>query len=219
MDKQSEYSSLRDEMLNLDNKKSNYILALYTITIFIFAIESNKSIFFLLPYIVLFPFQRQILSIRDGCIRIAAYIAVYLEEGEGWESNYEEILEYTRIKSNNYVNSKMIDVLTGRVAVSQIGFICSSACVIMCLYNIIIKKDNIIFNTIYIFCGIILYVLVKLLCKNAMNTMVTRKTYIDNLKKHKKQCDETEYTMKEYEDLLHIVNQKVHVHKNDNPKS
>lgn len=46
MDKQSEYSSLRDEMLNLDNKKSNYILALYTITIFIFAIESNKSIFF-----------------------------------------------------------------------------------------------------------------------------------------------------------------------------
>ena len=81
------------------------------------------------------------------------------------------------------------------------------------------KGYNIIFNTIYIFCGIILYVLVKLLCKNAMNTMVTRKTYIDNLKKHKKQCDETEYTMKEYEDLLHIVNQKVHVHKNDNPKS
>ena len=95
--KDSEYTMLKQEIISLVEIQNTYIIAMYTITITILgvAFERKSQILFLLPYIILFSFQRIISAKRDGMLRIASYIAVYLEEGTGWESIYETISNRT----------------------------------------------------------------------------------------------------------------------------
>lgn len=82
---------LRQEILDLITIQNTYIVAMYTITITIIGIglERKSNVLFLLPYIILFSFQCIISAKKDGYIRIAAYIAVYLEERDGWEKQYQ----------------------------------------------------------------------------------------------------------------------------------
>lgn len=83
----NEYLSLRSEIISLVDIQYNYILAMYTISIALIslAIQQQNEWIFLLPYIVLFSFQRVISAKRNIMIRIAAYIAVFLDEEFGWE--------------------------------------------------------------------------------------------------------------------------------------
>lgn len=94
----TEYTMLRQEILDLINIQNNYIIAMYTITITILgiALERQSQVLFLVPYLILFSFQRIISAKKDGMVRIAAYISVYLEKDkEGWESKYEELVAAT----------------------------------------------------------------------------------------------------------------------------
>lgn len=192
MDKNTEYTMLKEEILNLTNTRNNYIIALYTITvtIIVFAIERQNQYIFLIAYIILFAFQRRIISSREGMVRIAAYIVVFLEEGTGWESNYNEIFRNTCIKSKHQVkNPKLFELLTGRVSVVQLGFFCSAASIVMNWYNNKITLKNIIhlelIDYIAFICAVILYILLRIWSKNALKTNDIRNDYINELKQYK----------------------------------
>lgn len=85
-----EYTMLKEEILGLISSSDNLIIAMYTITIAILAVafETNNCLLFLLPFIVLFSFQGVLNRKRDNMVKLAAYIAVYLEEEKGWESKF-----------------------------------------------------------------------------------------------------------------------------------
>ena len=61
VDSNTEYNALRSEILNLISIQNTYIIAMYTITITIlgFGLQTQNSFLFLLPYIVLFSFQKE----------------------------------------------------------------------------------------------------------------------------------------------------------------
>lgn len=91
MNNNEEFSSLRDEIIESITLQNNYIVAMYTIavTIMVFAIEKNNSVLFLMPYMILFPFQSIINSKRDGMLKMGAYIEVYYGQDFKWEhTNY-----------------------------------------------------------------------------------------------------------------------------------
>ena len=79
MNKEEEHLSLRSEIISLVEIQNNYIIAMYTITIALItlAIQQKNVWIYLLPYVILFSFQRIILAKRDIMLRIAAYIAVF----------------------------------------------------------------------------------------------------------------------------------------------
>lgn len=134
--KDSEYTMLKQEIISLVELQNTYIIAMYTITITILgvAFERKSEILFLLPYVVLFSFQRIISVKRDGMLRISSYIAVYLEEGEGWESKYEEIFNRTTRRSRKRF-SKFTNIFIGRISSLQLGLLCSASSIIMHFYN------------------------------------------------------------------------------------
>ena len=62
VNKNDEYTMLRQEILNLITCKENYIIAMNTITVAILCVgfELRNPIVFLAPYVILFAFQNVI---------------------------------------------------------------------------------------------------------------------------------------------------------------
>lgn len=195
--KDSEYIELKEEVIALIQIQNNYIIAMYTITVSIlaFAIERNNEWLFLLPYIILFSFQRIIMAKNDNMVRIAAYIVVFLEEGYGWESLYKSIVHYTTIKNNTSKPfSKLKNIVSGRISSLQLGLLSSTGCITV---NIVNNKlysmpihDIKFFDIIPSLMGIILFVLLVSWCKNALNSMNRREVYIEALKFNKESINE-----------------------------
>ena len=81
IDKEIEYGTLRQEILDSITARDNYVIAMYTITtaILCLAFELQNPIIFLMPYIILFAFQNAITSKNENIILLAAYISIYLE--------------------------------------------------------------------------------------------------------------------------------------------
>lgn len=134
MDKNTEYSALKNELINLDTERNNLIIAMYSIfiTVFCFSVEFKNKYALLSLYIVLFAFQRRFITIRDGMNRIAAYIVVYLDNPYGWESNLITIYKETSDKNKQIVKMpKVIELVTGRVATVQLGLFSSFGTTIM----------------------------------------------------------------------------------------
>ena len=134
MDKNTEYSALKNELINLDTERNNLVIAMYSIfiTVFCFSVEFKNKFALLSLYIVLFAFQRRFITIREGMNRVAAYIAVYLDNPYGWESNFITIFQETCVKNKQIVKMpKVIELVTGRVASVQLGLISSFGTIIM----------------------------------------------------------------------------------------
>lgn len=134
MDKNTEYSALKNELINLDTERNNLVIAMYSIfiTVFCFSVEFKNKFALLSLYIVLFAFQRRFITIRDGMNRIAAYITVYLDNPYGWESNLITIFKETSLKNKQDVKMpKVIELVTGRVASVQLGLFSSLGTIIM----------------------------------------------------------------------------------------
>lgn len=187
--KDVEYTMLKQEILGLINIQNNYIIAMYTITVTIWGIayERRSHILFLLSYIILFSFQRIITTKKEGMIRLAAYIVVYLEDG--WEKNYHSMVAETLEKRDSKkVFSQFMNMISGRISSLQLGFLCSASSVIMCLVNMdmtisenLILKIKII-DLISLIGAISLYVVLWYWNKNVLKTMKMRSDYIELLK-------------------------------------
>ena len=188
--KDSEYTMLKQEIISLVELQNTYIIAMYTITITIFgvAFERKSHILFLLPYIILFSFQRVISAKRDGILRIAAYIAVYLEEGKGWESSYEKVVDKTTKESNGKEKfSRFMNIITGRISSLQLGALCSIASIIMCCYNKGITLSNIydlkLTDSLVLIAAIVLFAVLYYWTKDVLKSK--RQRYIESLENAK----------------------------------
>ena len=88
MDKSKEYLMLRDEIVHLDEMTNNTINFSYAFVsaILSFSFTQKDSIFILLPYIVIIPAYKIVLTKSQAVYKITAYLYVFLE-GEDflWE--------------------------------------------------------------------------------------------------------------------------------------
>lgn len=206
IDKQTEYGTLRQEILDSIISRDNYIMAMYTITVAILcvAFELQNPILFLIPYIILFAFQNTIASKNENMIVLATYIAVYLEEGEGWESNNIELKkkmhEGEPFKRPRSIWSRLI----GRIGSVQLGLLCSISCVIYAVPGILtaVQMTDVIKPGFCILLAIILYVLIRVQTKDVLKLGQRRKTYIENLRGEKKKGEENK-NEKENKALTH----------------
>lgn len=198
IDKQTEYSTLRQEILDSITSRDNYIMAMYTITVAIMcvAFELQNPILFLIPYIVLFAFQNSIASKNENMIVLATYISVYLEEGQGWESRNIDLKnimhEGVPFKRPRSIWSRLI----GRISSVQLGLLCSISCSVYAVINILAatQMNEAIESWICVVLSLILYVLIRIQTKDVLKLGERRKAYIENLQKVKAQDKERELT-------------------------
>lgn len=198
IDKQTEYATLRQEILDSITARDNNIMAMYTITtaVLCVAFELQNPILFLIPYIILFAFQNSIASKNENMIVLATYIAVYLEEGNGWESRNTDLKnimhEGVPFKRPRSIWSRLV----GRISSVQLGLLCSISCIVYAVSAILIatQVNEVIEPAISIALSIILYILIRVQTKDVLKLGKRRKAYIENLQKAKAQNKERELT-------------------------
>ena len=203
MSKSEEYTSLRSEIISLVDIQYNYILAMYTISIAIIslAIQQQNEWIFLLPYIVLISFQRVISAKRNIMIRIAAYIAVFLDGDFGWEKNYNDIIDNTLKKHNNKKKfSWFKNIISGRISSLQLGIVCSMGCIIVSMNHIlennhwdsvrnIIWSDVRLIEIVPVIGAIALLAYLMDWSRGAVDAMEVRDKYIESLTQYKKDME------------------------------
>lgn len=187
MDKNIEYTMLKQEIINTSDIIVNITLSMYavTVTIFVFALEFDNCYAFLLSYLIFIPFQNMINRKRDGINRIAAYIAVYLENGEGWESNYNSNL--TKIKGNDRrrrVFTRLFNFIIGQSSSTQLGLLSTILFYITYIPKIDMNTIN-IFNYFMLILPSILLAILFLLNQKILMNINSRNEYIIRLKKQK----------------------------------
>lgn len=193
--KEAEYASLRQEMINLIDLQNNYIIAMYTITVTILGIayERRSHILFLLPYVILFSFQRIISAKRDGLLRIAAYVSVFLEKDDGWESRYSKVVNETCYKNNKVRYTKFMNIITGRMSSFQLGFLCSISSIITCCINKNINLTNLsdisLKESSTLICSVALFAILYYWNKDSLKAMDKRTIYIEALKKKRNEIE------------------------------
>lgn len=199
MRKSEEYASLRSEIISLVDIQYNYILAMYTISIAIIslAIQQQNEWIFLLPYVILISFQRVISAKRNIMLRIAAYIAVFLDEDFGWEKNYKDIIDNTLNKHNNKKKfSWLKNIISGRISSLQLGVVCSVGCIIVSINNILENNNwesvrNIIWSDIRLIemipvaGAIVLLAYLMDWSRGSVDAMEVRDKYIKSLTQYK----------------------------------
>lgn len=188
---ETEYQTLRAEILNSIVACDNYKTAMYATTAAILAIAFpfGTPILFLLPYIALFAFQQSIGAKNENMILMAAYIAAYLEEGSGWESENAGLIDIMRTGSSYKPPKRIVRYVLGRISSVQLGMLCSILSIIYSTCEIVASG----FSTASIipcFCivfSIVLYVIIRIQTKDVLKLGKRKNEYIANLKVHKKE--------------------------------
>ena len=117
------YDSLRNEILLIEELQRNIWIAMYAsyLTLFVVALEWSYYIF-LLTYMVLIPFQSQILRYRWSIRRMSEYIIVFFEQQRKdmhWETfNSSNIFK----KYYKIFNKNLASIFSGTGAI-QLGVI------------------------------------------------------------------------------------------------
>ena len=190
IDKEAEYGALRQEILDTINARDNYVIAMYTITIAIMcaAFELENTILFLLPYVILYAFQNTIATKSENMIVLGSYIAVCLEEGEGWESKNAEIKKIMGTSKLFKRPEGILAKLIGRIGSVQLGLLCSLFCVVYSVKELIFATSaaEMIRPGCCIIVAIVLYRLICVQTKDVFNAWRRRKVYIDSLNNYEK---------------------------------
>ncbi len=199
--KKEEYLTLKEEINDLTMMQNNCVIAMYTITIAILslAIQQKNEWLFLLPYIILFSFQRIINAKKDVRIRAIAYIAVFLDGENGFEKNYATIVEKTTGNYNNKKFDKVMNVISGRVSSLQLGVVCTIGATVMCIFNKYsewktytnVMNDLAVVDILPIILGIFLLGILKEWCTDALDSMKKRERYIQSLEAYKREMEKS----------------------------
>lgn len=192
--KETEYTSLRQEILDSITARDNYIMAMYTITVAILcvAFQLQNPIIFLLPYIILFSFQNTIAAKNENMIVLAAYISVYLEEGHGWESNSID-LKKSMHKTMPFKRPRSVmGRLMGRIGSVQLGLLCSVCCLVFAVVDVLtaVEFAELIEPAIYIVLSIIMYILIRVQTKDVLKLGDRKEIYIEDLRKAMELADQ-----------------------------
>ena len=181
-----EYASLRQEILNSINACDTYKIAMYTVTVSLLcvAFAQGKAILFFLLYVVIFAFQWAISAKNENNVVLAAYIAVFLEQGQGWESNNLELkVKMHKNKTKKVATPKIINRLIGRISSAQLGFLCSLLC---CIYSIppfykAVQINDCVLPGACVILSIALYVGIRIKTEDVLNLWKKKNEYIKNL--------------------------------------
>lgn len=190
IDKEIEYGTLRQEILDSITARDNYVIAMYTITtaILCLAFELQNPIIFLMPYIILFAFQNAIASKNENIILLAAYISIYLEEETGWESQNIGLKAIMHKGTPFRRPSSICGRLVGRIGSVQLGLLCSISSIIFATVGLLTAVSSlleIMKCAICMLLSVIFYTLIRIQTKNVLELGKRRQAYIDNLREAK----------------------------------
>lgn len=129
------YETLRNEIISTQTMRKNIIMYMYVVyvTLFVLAIEFSPYIF-LITYIILIPFQAQILRCKFTISKISAYIKIFFEDERKdmhWESL--QVSEITKPFLNK-TNNRLVSLLAGTGSI-QLGILSSLGFIGYTLYN------------------------------------------------------------------------------------
>lgn len=108
---ETEYNTLRNEILNEMGLQTNLRIAMCTMAVAIlsFAIERESSILCLVVFVVLIPFRLLIHSKQFGILRISAYLIVRFENRYSnliWEKTVSKMIKNTH--SKNTIRNRLV---------------------------------------------------------------------------------------------------------------
>lgn len=105
----TEYSSIRNEIISDNTIKNNYYIAMYTIVIAIFCIAFESDMkepwLYYLPYVALIPMQRATEARKIHALKLSAFLAVFANDK--WEKEYANLekkfeLSYSKNRDEFY---------------------------------------------------------------------------------------------------------------------
>lgn len=183
MNSETEYSALRNEILNCITMQNNYIVAMYTISIsiLVFAFSQNDELIFLFPYLIIIPFQSIINIKRNAMIKLGVYIQVFLENENDWE-NVNILFEAENRKIDDKRIHNKLKRFVRRTGAVQIGFFCSLSAGIVHYMNLGIEFKEILSvslrNSLVFIFALLLFGVVFLLNKTVWETKNVRESYL-----------------------------------------
>lgn len=179
-----EISYISNQISVLNTSKENYIIAMYTITIMIigFALEYKNNILFILPYLILFSFQRIIDSKKYNSLKYCAYLASFTDVG--WERFFDFIED--EIFKPSYDETIISRLKLVRVSSLHLGLICS----LLCSISVVTESFSIypftqtVTNSGWILIGLawFLFFLMIIWTWNALDSRKARKRYVNDFK-------------------------------------
>lgn len=201
INEETEYETLQQEILNSIVARDNWKIAIYIITaaILCVAFEFENALLLLIPYVILFAFQWAIESKNENMIVLSAYISVFLEKGDGWESNSGNIKKAIYAKTAYKKPQGFVSRIIGRVSSVQLGLLCSVSCIICSIVELVAAKDPIVCIKGVCCCvlSIVLYILVRIQTHKVFKLNARKEEYISSLKELKVKHKYTTYTPSE----------------------
>lgn len=148
--KEKEYSDLRDEIkqkIELHNSLITFMIT-SVIAVLAFAVESDKTLLYLLPFGIIIPISMRIAYYRSAMVKLSAYLIVYIE------SSIKYLKWETRnIKFINKNENGLYDIIT--ISHYYEGMILSVICYFMYLWDYYKDKDvnqeTVIFSVLPLF--------------------------------------------------------------------
>lgn len=169
-----EYSSLREEMLrkiDLHNKLIMFAITT-TVAILAYAFSEKNAFIFLVPLCVIIPTSLRVIYYRSAMVKLAAYILVFIEDGNAdlnWETRNHKMGR--RSKNNGFINKLL------KVNINYDCLILSVVCYILYIVNYINCDTDynvwVIFNIIWP----ILLVVIEILVSIKGNGMYKKRQY------------------------------------------
>ncbi len=188
-----EYETLRQEILNSIVACDNYKIAMYTITAAILcaAFEFKNAILFLIPYVILFAFQWAIESKNENMIVLSAYISVFLEKGNGWESNSSNIKKTIYANSTFEKPKGFASRIIGRISSAQLGLLCSISSIVYSLMELAMQESLIVLarDLSCILLSVVLYIRIRVRTNKICTLNTRRKAYIEYLESYKQELE------------------------------
>lgn len=186
IDEKAEYETLRQEILNSIVACDNYKIAMYTITVAILcaAFEFGSGILFLIPYVILFAFQWAIESKNENIIVLSAYISVFLEKGDGWETESGNIKKTIYAKSTYKKPKGFASRIIGRVSSAQLGLLCSISCIVYSAMELVTQERLVVYIKGSCCCvlSIVLYILIRIQTHKVFKLNARKEEFITSLK-------------------------------------
>ncbi len=139
----SEYESIRNELIAMEDQQRNVWLHMYTlfITIFILGIELSYNLL-LVTYIILIPFQIVINRYKISILKMSIYIKIFYEKDIAW-LNWEGLQTFRKSKEYYIKIDTSIEGILGHTGSSQLGLLSTIFFCVLLLHN---RYSNDIFS-------------------------------------------------------------------------
>ena len=178
----SEYTCIKNEILQLHSLKHNYIIAMNTIVTALIgvAITSKCSWVYLVAYTILYFFQIRIDKLSRSSMKLGAFLAVFSEDV--WEVNYGKIHSYINKKVLSKGNHKAKHRFVAQILFVnsiQLGGICSLLFMGTYCLEMFTNSGIKIIDIAVLLLPVFLWVCLVVMTNDSLKTMKKREYYIE----------------------------------------